>query len=72
MRIVFAKIAGISSWPNGSVVLTVDAPWDAADPFVKARPELFAEVPSFVHRTSGHVPGSLDAPVNERRRGGRG
>lgn len=55
MAIVYANSTGGVGDPSrpGVIVRTVKGePWDADDPFVKARPEMFTAEPPFVRRTT--------------------
>lgn len=70
MRIVFANVTAVVSWHGECVALGIDQPWDAADPFVRERPECFSMVPSYVYHTSEHVPGAVTSAPS--RRGNRG
>jgi len=50
--------------------LTVDQPWDASDPLVKARPELFTKQPTVVASTvEPKVEQATRAPGEKRTRG---
>lgn len=52
---------------GGLVVrLAPGQPWDASDPFVKARPELFSSTPAFVHRTAAPVEEATAVPGERR------
>lgn len=42
--------------------------WDATDPFVKARPDLFADEPPVVHSTEPQVERATAAPGEKRHR----
>lgn len=69
----FANASTMVSWRGESVVLAVDQVWHADDPFVVDRPDLFSDLPTFVHRTNGHQPGVVQLPATgTRRRGSRG
>lgn len=73
MRFAFAKVGSFVSWHGETVILNLNDVWDAADPFVRERPDLFADRPTYIHRTSGHEPGRVEIPSHgERRRGNRG
>jgi hypothetical protein len=72
MRFAFANVASFVSWHGETVILNLNDPWDAADPFVRARPDLFSDRPTFVHHTSGHEPGRVVDVSADRRRGNRG
>jgi hypothetical protein len=51
MKIVYANADCVVADGLNRYRLQAGQPWDASDPFVKARPDLFSEFPSFVHRT---------------------
>lgn len=63
MSIVFAAAA--CSVRHGAQVIRLQPgdPWAADDPFVMARPDLFASAPPFVHRTT--AAGVVSAPVEQ-------
>ena len=50
--IMYASAECVVRWEGLSIHLTPGAPWDASDPFVRARPELFSETPTTIHRTT--------------------
>lgn len=55
------------------VALHIDQIWDAADPFVVKRPDLFSSAPAHVHRTVPAKPAVEQATAAPgERRGGRG
>lgn len=53
MNIVYANAQ--CSVRNGAEIIRLmpGDTWDADDPFVKARPDLFTNTPNVVHRSSG-------------------
>lgn len=60
--IVFAVSTCVSTDPNTGLIVRVceGEPWAAGDPFVKARPDLFADDPARIRRTI------VAAPVVEK------
>lgn len=48
---VYPNCRAVVAWQNGRVRLSPEQSWDADDPFVKARPELFNLDPGRVQRT---------------------
>ncbi|HEY7823117.1 MAG TPA: hypothetical protein VIG24_09800 [Acidimicrobiia bacterium] len=53
MKLVYSVTTGTVVNPNtGLKVRLVELePWDASDPFVKSRPDLFSDAPKTVRRT---------------------
>ncbi|RBQ21608.1 hypothetical protein DP939_02545 [Spongiactinospora rosea] len=66
MRYVFPTCVAVVHWEGGRVHLLRDQPWDADDPFVKARPDLFAEHPQDPQRTAPPVERATQAPGERR------
>lgn len=69
--IVFAAAQCAVHWNGLTLRLNPGDPWDATDPFVRARPDLFSDVPAVVNRTSVRVEQATAAP-GERRTTRRG
>jgi hypothetical protein len=53
MELKYAQVTCVTSADGMLVNLTAGEAWDADDPFVKARPDLFANQPPFVRRFEG-------------------
>jgi hypothetical protein len=68
-RIVYAAAQCSVRHNNMTIRLMPGDPWDASDPFVRARPDLFSDVPAMVHRT---VVEQATAAPGERRMTKRG
>lgn len=66
MAYVFPTCVTVVRWEGGRVHLRPDQQWDADDPFVKARPELFAEDPQAPQRTAPVVERATQAPGERR------
>lgn len=69
--IVYAAANCVVRYNNLTLRLTPGDPWDATDPFVKSRPDLFSDAPATVHRTFRPVEQATAAP-GERRSTRRG
>lgn len=73
MSYVYAISDAVAYEDGKRLALSKDQIWDADDPFVKARPDLFTEVPKKVNRTTpAPVEAATAAPGEKRgaRRGG--
>jgi hypothetical protein len=66
MDYVFPNCVAVVRWEGGRVRLNPDQQWDADDPFVRARPELFAENPQAPQRTVPPVERATQAPGERR------
>jgi hypothetical protein len=64
-RYVFAKGTGVTTVDGVRVNLTVGEAWDATDPVVGARPDLFSDQPQFVRRTAGGLVVTQRAEVEQ-------
>lgn len=53
MSYVYAKSSTSVRWEGGVVRLVEGEVWDATDPLVRARSELFGHAPSLVRNTTG-------------------
>lgn len=70
MSLVFAATTTVVFHDGGRVRLAEDDPWEAEDPFVKARPELFRDRPRQVFGSRGRVVETAAVePGGKRRRG---
>lgn len=75
-RFVFAKGTGVTTVDGSRVNLTAGEAWDADDPVVATRPDLFTDSPPFVRRTSGGLVVTQRADIEDatarpgERRGG--
>jgi len=49
---VFAKANMSTGWNGGVVQLKKDEVWEASDPFVKANPDMFSDVPEYARNTA--------------------
>ncbi len=59
MDLVYANCNTYVGAPNGSIQqLVLGEPWDANDPLVKARPELFSTQPTKLRRSYRDLVGS--------------
>ena len=68
-KLVYAVTDAVAGYNGGKVRLAAGQPWDAADPFVKAFPDLFTAVldDSEVARTDEHpVETATAAPAEKR------
>lgn len=64
MDLKYAVANLVTDWHGDKVVLALDEPWHATDPFVKAHPELFTDDPRRVRGTPAAGPakrGKADA-----------
>lgn len=71
MSVVYANCNTSVGAPNGSIQqLNIGEVWDADDPLVKARPELFDLSPTRVKSSSGYgfVEQATAAPGEKRKR----
>ena len=68
---VFPVSNAVAAHDGGRVHLSVDQVWDADDPFVKARPELFRDTPLNVLRTTAPVVEQATAAPGETRKTNR-
>jgi hypothetical protein len=67
MAIVYAKQSATVTWGDGdSAFLKKDQPWDSDSALVRARPELFTEVPEKVHGRPLNVERATRAPGETR------
>lgn len=55
---------GVVRYDGRLIRMQINDPWAADDPFVKDRPDLFADQPTFLHRSA--TPGPLPDPPVER------
>jgi hypothetical protein len=54
MQLVYARTTCVLSWSGRTIRMREDDAWDATDPLVKARPDLFHDTPQIhmtVHRS---------------------
>lgn len=76
MRYVYAAASCAASTVEGlNLSLTQDEAWDADDPFVKHRPDLFTDEPTYPRRTVAPVEPTVEqatAAPGERRNVRRG
>ena len=66
MRVKYAKESVVVRFGEGIVRTAKDQPWAADDPFVMARPDLFADLPSKVQRTVPAVERATAVPGETR------
>lgn len=55
MNLVYARTTCVLSWDGRTIRMREDDAWDAADPLVKQRPELFHDTPKIhatIHRST--------------------
>ena len=64
-RFVFATGTGVTTVDGARVNFTAGEAWDADDPVVRARPELFSDEPQWVRRTSGGLVVTQRADVEQ-------
>ena len=71
-NLVYGLVAAVTYVDGQRVSVVVDEPWDADDPVVKARPDLFTPAPSKVNKST--VEKATQAPGEKRntRRGKSG
>lgn len=68
---VYARNQLVAYIDGARVALEIDDVWDADDPIVKARPDLFAAEPRKVHRTTqpgGEIETATTRPGEKRGR----
>ena len=69
--LVYSKAECVFFHKGDRVTLHFDEPWDAKDPVVKARPDLFADEPTYVAATveqATAAPGETRATPSKRTR----
>jgi hypothetical protein len=64
---VFANCDAVAYEDGKRLQVTKDQIWDANDPFVKARPDLFSSVPKKVNRTTPAPVEAATAAPGEKR-----
>ncbi len=52
MNVVFAAVTGSVRHGENIIRMAAGQPWAADDPFVRARPDLFTDAASVLHRTA--------------------
>ena len=62
----YANTTGVVYENGKRLALEVDQIWNATDPFVKARPDLFSDAPDFVNSTVAPVEQATAAPGEKR------
>lgn len=69
---VFALTDGVSYRAGGAMVTTARGQvWDASDPFVAERPDIFSQSPPVVHNTTGATQLDAHSLEQESGRGGK-
>lgn len=73
MKVVYANADCVVAHGLERVRLSKGQTWDADDPFVKARPDMFTDTPAVIHRSAGvEVVESATRRPGERRTTRRG
>jgi hypothetical protein len=65
-KIVYASADCVVRHHGLAIRLVPGEPWDADDPFVRQRPDLFRDVPDLVHRTVAPVEQATAGPGERR------